>query len=334
MIEPPSRVLHYPVTAGCILAAAVVYLFAGGPGIDVLMLDARAFEGEPWRVFTTALVHGGFLGDESAGMGAMHLGFNAFWLWVFGPAVEDRWGHLRFGLFMVAAATMSSLAEYAILHTPVGLSGAGFALVAARYQLARTGALVHPVVPQRIYHFFVFWFFFSIALTVSGTLAIANIAHGTGALVGFGLASLPAGNMAKRAAVLAAFAVLGVALQLAAGPYRFRVNLAADPAMDLRVLGMRAIAAKDWPLAESRFKASSRYRNCPPEAWHNLGVTRMRQGKAELAAEAFGEATRIAPGDRGFSQALDQAQQMAERAAAQAKAQPAGTTTGDQSAAQ
>ena len=71
--SPPAlgQFWRYPVTSGAAIAAAVVYLLATPAGVEPLVLDARAFEGEPWRLLTTALVHGGTLQSDAAGAGLL-----------------------------------------------------------------------------------------------------------------------------------------------------------------------------------------------------------------------------------------------------------------------
>jgi membrane associated rhomboid family serine protease len=60
--------------------------------------------------------------------GIVHLAFNAWFLWVFGPAVEDRLGRLKFCSFYLAcalAATLAHVATQPLSSTPlVGASGA------------------------------------------------------------------------------------------------------------------------------------------------------------------------------------------------------------------
>lgn len=65
------------------------------------VLERFAVEGgvrfEWWGLWTSVLLHGGWL----------HLAGNMLFLWVFGPAVEDRLGRLGFLLFYAAAAAAS-----------------------------------------------------------------------------------------------------------------------------------------------------------------------------------------------------------------------------------
>lgn len=307
MGERLSGLLAFPVSVVTVLAGIVVFLFAGAGGVDALTLDVRAFEGEPWRAFTTTLVHGGTLGGDTALLGAMHLGFNAFWLFALGAPLEAQWGHVRYAVFVVLTGTISSLCEFAFLQTPVGLSGIVYGTLAARWWLTRAGVRSVPPVPDRVVQFLAFWFFFSIALTLSDTMGIANIAHGVGALMGLALAGLATSSNAGRVAIAAAVTVLAGASAYAAGPGRPLVNLSSYGAIDEMELGLRALSGQNYAEAERRFERATHYRNCPPEGWHNLGVARARQRDFAGAAQAFGRATEMAPGDASFSRAFEQA---------------------------
>ncbi len=308
-----ARVVAHPVSAGCILLAAFIYFFAGEAGIELVFLDARVFEGEPWRALTTAFVHGGFWGDESATMGALHLGFNAMWLWILGAELERHWGHFRYAAFIILVATPSSLAEYAFLYTPVGLSGVVYGLLTARWWMDKRRPGVLTPIPPRTVQFLAFWFFFSIAMSMSDTLPVANIAHGLGALIGWLLTCFAIGALRDRLVTATLAMALVAGSVLVAGPFRPQVNLASLGAVDEMALGMQALSAGDYAEAERRFGRATTYRHCPPETWFNLGLVRVRQGDFERAAEAFAVASELAPGQSDFARARDQARAEAAR---------------------
>ncbi len=75
-----------------------------------------------WTLITSAFFHGGF----------MHLFGNMLALFVFGPAVEDRFGRVGFLLFYLAGAAGSALAHIAVEDAPaIGASGAIAAVTGA-----------------------------------------------------------------------------------------------------------------------------------------------------------------------------------------------------------
>lgn len=75
-----------------------------------------------WTLVTSAFFHGGF----------MHLFGNMLALFVFGPAVEDRFGRVGFTIFYFAGAIGSALAHIAVEDAPaIGASGAIAAVTGA-----------------------------------------------------------------------------------------------------------------------------------------------------------------------------------------------------------
>ncbi len=73
----------------------------------------------PWgTVFSSMFIHGGFL----------HLIGNMLYLWVFGDNIEDRFGHLKFLLFFLAAGVAAAWTQVLLSlgsETPmIGASGA------------------------------------------------------------------------------------------------------------------------------------------------------------------------------------------------------------------
>jgi len=68
-----------------------------------------------WQLITYAFLHGGF----------MHILGNMLFLWVFGPAIEDRLGHWWFLLFYLAGGMVAGLTHIAFERAPaLGASGA------------------------------------------------------------------------------------------------------------------------------------------------------------------------------------------------------------------
>ncbi len=83
-----------------------------------------ALQGEYWRLFTAAFLHGSFL----------HILFNMYVLWVLGPTLESLLGHVRFLSLYVIAALGGSVASFFFTNpstVSVGASGAIFGLMGA-----------------------------------------------------------------------------------------------------------------------------------------------------------------------------------------------------------
>ncbi|MDP6543226.1 MAG: rhomboid family intramembrane serine protease [Phycisphaerae bacterium] len=99
-------------------------------GIDVTEIDLFEFKVNftsdvahyPLLSFTSSLVHGGYV----------HLAGNMLFLWVFGNAVNYKFGHLRYLVFYALCALASGMAHYTLRGGPVvGASGAIFGVMGA-----------------------------------------------------------------------------------------------------------------------------------------------------------------------------------------------------------
>ena len=88
------------------------------------MWPAGIAQGEWWRLFTSAFLHGGFL----------HILFNMYILFIVGAPLERLMGHLRYGVLYLAAAFGGAVASYAFNSAntlSVGASGAVFGIMGA-----------------------------------------------------------------------------------------------------------------------------------------------------------------------------------------------------------
>lgn len=81
-------------------------------------------QGDWYRTFTAALLHGGFL----------HIGFNMYALYLFGPRLEQQVGGKAFAALYLASAGVGGMVAYAFGPTAqvtIGASGAIFGLFGA-----------------------------------------------------------------------------------------------------------------------------------------------------------------------------------------------------------
>jgi membrane associated rhomboid family serine protease len=102
----------------------------GGPLVEAGAIYAPAVaEGEWWRIFTSAFLH----------LGLLHLAFNMYALWLFGPIMEQLYGHVEYAvLYLLCAAGGSVLTILASPQTPAaGASGAIFGLFGLAFVVSR-----------------------------------------------------------------------------------------------------------------------------------------------------------------------------------------------------
>lgn len=213
------------LTIGLVVLNVLVFLGEigiGGPGESVAFRIQRAalvggaipYEIVTWRdigppdllpppftIFTSMFIHGGWA----------HLGGNMPFLWVFGPAVEDRLGRLRFlGFYLasgVAAALTQTLLSFAAgdpLLPMVGASGA-IAGVLAAYLVLFPWARVLTVIPIFVFVRFMYlpaaffigvWFLLQVlyALIGGGGSGVAFFAHVGGFVCGWLLVKVMAAS--------------------------------------------------------------------------------------------------------------------------------------------
>ncbi len=109
-----------PVTTALITANVVAFVFQVGTNGALtrwgLLFGPAIDFGEWWRIITGGFLHAGLL----------HIGFNMYALWIFGPALEKGVGALRFALIYVAGLLGGSLAVllFDFNQSTLGASGA------------------------------------------------------------------------------------------------------------------------------------------------------------------------------------------------------------------
>jgi len=120
-----------PVSFSIMAVTVAVYLIGMASGrLDVTLTNWLAqanwliLVGDWWRIFTAALLHGSFL----------HIGFNMYALYLFGPRMEQQIGSAPFAGMYIAAAGAGGLASYLLgplEQVSIGASGAIFGLFGA-----------------------------------------------------------------------------------------------------------------------------------------------------------------------------------------------------------
>jgi membrane associated rhomboid family serine protease len=154
--------MHAPpvVNRGLVIANALLFLaqlFTGPMAERIVQtfgfIPARfthpaAFHYQPWEVaitlVTSLFLHGGFV----------HLFGNMIYLWVFGGAIEDVMGHVRFFFFYIACGAMGSLAHTFLfpnsLIPSIGASGSIAGLLGA-FLVLRPHARIVTLFPLVVY---------------------------------------------------------------------------------------------------------------------------------------------------------------------------------------
>ncbi|WP_088006164.1 rhomboid family intramembrane serine protease [Indiicoccus explosivorum] len=169
----------YPVISALIALNVLIFLLGFLPVIgDRIILfgigyNAAIADGEYWRFITPVFLHAGF----------MHLLFNMFSLFLFGPELERLTGKVRFLTIYLIAGIFGSFATF-FLHPPaythVGASGAIFGIFGAFGALLYYGGRALPQLRQILLPILV--------ISVIMTFLTPNVnatAHIAGLLAGF-----------------------------------------------------------------------------------------------------------------------------------------------------
>ena len=103
---------------------------SGGPLVEAGAVNGELVAGgEWWRLFSSAFLH----------LGLLHLAFNMYALWLFGPIIEQLYGHVEYALLYVLCALGGSVLT--ILLQPesfaAGASGAIFGLFGLAFVVSR-----------------------------------------------------------------------------------------------------------------------------------------------------------------------------------------------------
>ncbi|MGI9584267.1 MAG: rhomboid family intramembrane serine protease, partial [Acidimicrobiia bacterium] len=140
---PGARVVNARQTTGrptfqnapvsFIIMGITLAIFVAGfasPSIDAWLLEHLSqfnlyvAQGQWYRIFTAALLHGGI----------MHIAFNMYALYLFGPRLEQQVGSAAFAALYIATAGAGGMVSYALgplNQISVGASGAIFGLLGA-----------------------------------------------------------------------------------------------------------------------------------------------------------------------------------------------------------
>ncbi len=292
---PLADLPRYPVTVAVgVLAVAATVAWHSGRDVSFLAMTPDAWDGQPWRLVTSAFPHGN----------ALHLLFNLYWLWVFGSAVEEVFGHLRTAAAMLLFAAVSAAAEYAVFRGGIGLSGVGYGLFGMLWVLSAKDARFEDVVDAKTVALFVAWFFVCIALTVSGILPVANVAHAMGAIQGLLLGGAITASPQRRPDVVGTNVMAIVLVVVAATVGRPYINFSGGSAHDLAEAAYRDLAAGRNESAAALYERALRSDPRQASTWYNYAIACQRLGRDADATEAYRRACQLEPGTAGYRQTL------------------------------
>ena len=188
------RMRRVPVVNYALVAANVlIYLLGYNTETDrgvVLIKQFLLYPNSPQlhQFFTSVFLHADFL----------HLAGNMIFLWVFGNALNDRFGHVGYGAFYLAGGVLAGLGHMMFSDAPVlGASGAISAVTGAYlvlFPLVRLTLLFwfYIITTFKIssMYFLLFCFVKDAFLSLGGAGGVAYEAHLSGYIFGIGVSAL------------------------------------------------------------------------------------------------------------------------------------------------
>lgn len=288
---------RYPVIVSVELAAIVVtFWWWSGGNVELLTMDGRAWHGEFWRPFSSALPHANIL----------HLMFNLSVVGTMGARMEEAFGSLVTMFWLLVFAGGSMVADYDLAEGGVGLSGVGYGLFGCLWVLSKRDYRFRDAITPQTTQFIIGWFFFCIATTYVGVMPVANVAHGAGAGFGAlaGLVMSPACGYRRPAAATAL--VIALVAVFATGAFaRSYVNLTGSAGQELAEDALDALRRDDYEAAAALLQRAVRQRRVHGGWWHNLAIAYHRLGRDADAARAFRRAAALDPEFADDRQAAD-----------------------------
>lgn len=286
-----SDALQYPVTAGLVvLAVAITLAWWARVDISPLFESVEIRRGQLWRLLTSILPH----------ISIIHLIFNVYWVWIFGSTVERAFGHAKTAQLILLFAFTSNSFDFGLAQGGVGLSGVGYGLFGLLWILSRRDERFRSTMPPKTVHVFLLWFVFCIVTTIAGVFAVANVAHGAGAVIGI-LTGYAITTPVYRRPIIAGIACLSVFGLWTATLGRPLVNLSGNAGYEEGQLGYRALLANRNQEAVRWFKDAAKQQPKVPEFWYDLGIAYQRVGNISAASDAYQRAHRLAPNDPQFA---------------------------------
>jgi rhomboid protease GluP len=180
--HPTPILMPFVCTVMCVFYLSNVF-----PGQDSSGQDL-----EPWGYYTAEAIRSGafwsYITSTFVHLRPVHFGFNLYWMWILGGALERSIGTLRWLGFFVAAAWISSGLQFLSGDTGIGMSGVGYALFGFGWRAREQMPQFQRVLTDYVYRGFIVWLFFCIVATYAGTMNVGNGAHVGGMLFGMAAA--------------------------------------------------------------------------------------------------------------------------------------------------
>jgi membrane associated rhomboid family serine protease len=191
------------------------------------------FDGSYWGLISSNFLH----------VDLWHIGFNVYWLWIFGKKIEFESKNAFYVFLILSSAFVSSVIQLSFADsTGIGLSGIGYSLFGYILIKSRTEVAYKDFLDKRTIMLFLLWLVLCICLTQFKLWEVGNAAHVGGLIWGMFLAFISRVSVYKQwviATVMIAFIVSSIFWNplsiswLSHEAYELHKNQKADEAIDV-----------------------------------------------------------------------------------------------------
>jgi len=289
-----------PVTIGLCLGSLVVTLGWWYELFDLGRLDLhpRAFGDQPWRVVTSTLAHARF---------PAHLIFNAYMTWRLGVHLEARVGSLRMLPLYLFLASGSMGLQLALSAPAIGMSGVVYGFAGLIWVLEQRDRRFAGILGPGMAQMLVVWFFVCIFMTATKVMAVANVAHGAGALYGILLGHTWLGRQEQRLIYRVGLSLLALLTLLGATVAMPWTNFAGSRwAARLTNEGAEQYEDSDYEAALDTFALVLRLDDEQGPYWFNYGLAQWQTGARAEAVAAHERALQLEPDNAEFRVVRDE----------------------------
>ena len=285
-MQTNDRSLRFPVlTATACAVCSVIFLAVNmqtSTSYDAvrrwgLYSDQDIYNGAYWALITTAFVH----------VQPIHLIFNLYWLWYLGGAFERHFGPLKWLIFVLSAAWVSSGIQLYSGTGGIGMYGVGYALFGFGWMARPRIPEFARIVNDKTVMTFLGWGILCIVTTYLGIMNIANLAHLGGLVFGVVLGYAYSARE-YRLWTAPVMAILAIASSLPLYHNPMSVDWLAVKASD-------SYKKKKWNEAESFYKQALARGGEPEWVWHNLAQIYEITGSEQEFLHALDELRRVDP---------------------------------------
>ena len=290
-----TEIPKYPVVVG-FGALAVVVTIAWWAKVDITPFfeNAEIRRGQLWRLVTSILPH----------LDIMHLTFNLYWLWVLGTPVERTYGHGKTLLLFLFLAVGSNSLDFAFDRGGVGLSGVGYGLFGLLCVVSDRDERFRGAIDRRTVNLFIGWFVICIITTITHTFAVANVAHGAGAVLG-ALVGFAITQPSRRLLIGGTIAAIDTFGLWGATLGRPTINLSGKVGFEEGKWGYDALLANKNEEAARWLRDAAKLQPKESSYWFDLGIAYHRMGNMPAAMAAYQRAHELDPNNQTYSQAVE-----------------------------